>query len=509
MTLITSFFDQIYDGEFNLLNFSVSLSNVAGDFSDLRKLSPDARLEEWMRQTSPFHEYRHYHDLIGTTCGFHTILHVTRLVDLFIYECQNRGRGVLRVPLRKSDPQSPLVRLYDDYQQFLRAITGDFPAATAGEGAEFLTLRPVEAVGLRLKLPFFLLTDVDHATGSYRERLTPIGLRALMESTALEVQLFLSVIGASDNMDDRGSPEERLARGGRYFDKWGDIIRSGFITPYGVCHFYYHYMTREFPPMAHVGAFADAAMMYSGFSEAVFPGTPPTFDHPGIIFCNLINASTQVERKGSLSRLLTDAGSLVELPPYEATIEQMANRLAAAPASTVPASFQPENARIEFISVLRSYMFRDHAAVIGERAKNPDDWLLPPKYLQKYSSIPKPPMLSLDNLASASRSPRETAYWVTWIFLLELIGDLIEREELTCPIYERFKALGALVTFNDPEREGAATNCSRFIERGLCGKYDGSYKKGQPPACPFATHVDRFFGRLSYDGVVFTREGGD
>ena len=509
MPLATSFFDQVYEGEFSLLNFSVSLSNSADDYSDIRDLAPDARLDEWMRRTSTFHEYRHYHDLIGTTCGFHTILHVTRLVDEFLYECMERGRGVLRAPVRKHDPLSRLVRLYDDYQNFLRALVGDFPFEAARDGQDFTDVRPVEAVGLRLNVPFFILTDIDHVTGSHVDRLTPVGLRALMESTALGVQVFVSMVGASENMDDTGSEEEMLARGKRYFDKWGDIIRSGFIVPYGVCHFYYHYMTRRFPPAAEVGAFADAAMIYSGFSEAAFPNTPPTFDHPGLIFCNLVNAATQVDRDGPLSAMLSDAGALVDLPPYGQTIEQLANRLATEPDSTVPAPLRPESARSGFINTLRSHMFRDHAMIMSARASNPDDWLIPSEYLQKYDRVPMPPFLSLGSHTSLSRPGSEMAYWVTWMFLLELIEDLIERGELTCPVYKRFKVLGERFSFPDPEREGADTNCVRFIEGDLCGKFDGGYKKGQPAHCPFATQVNKFLGWLSYDGVDFTRGGGE
>lgn len=501
MRFIESFFDQAHQGEFSLLHFAISASAPPESFS-FNHLDPELRLKEWMRGTSYFHECRHYHDLVGTTCGFHTMLQVSRLVDLFLHECLTNARGILHVPLRKHAPFSPLVLLYDQYQMLLRTILGDFPPEPVKKEAQGVELRRVSSI----EVPFFVLTDFDHATFAYRDRAVPIGLRALLEASALEMQIYLTVGGASSR--DVVDHQEIRDRGDRYLSLWSHLIRSGFILPYGICHFYFHYATRKYPPVAVLQAFADAAMMYSGFSEAVYPGESPTYDHPGMTFVTMVNLfAAKGSDEGSLVDMLENTGRLIgDLPLYRALIQQMAERLDSDPASVIPKGYRPQDAKTGTIATIRDFLLRDHTAILKDRAEDPEAWLHGPEYLKRFNQLPMPPLVQVEGAFTFHRPRAEMAQWILWIFLLALVEDLVENGRIQCPIFFRLRALGSHFSFEDPAKKGAQTDCTPFMEKNLCGAYDGRFKPGQPPTCPFALTIDRVLKAFPFEDMVFPSE---
>lgn len=496
MTWIESFFDQRSAGEFSLLHFVAAITQPEGDITSLRSLSSERRLFGWMSHTTLFHEYRHYHDLIGTPCGFHTLLQVTRLLDEFLEHWQTKGRGPLRVPLRASAPESFIVRRYDDYRQLLTGILGDMEDPPAGPDYK-LTVR-VE--GIPMTIPCVPLADLRFTDG--RERLWPIGLRALMESTALYVQMFASIVGSDDPARPEG--EDLEERGRKYVQLWQELVSRGHLAPYTVAHFYDHYVSGRFPPLGRVPALADAAMLYSGFSEAAYPGTEKTFDHPGGVFVHLVNtAATLASRSEASTSFLDRVAARAELPPYVATLEQMASRLETRPESLLPGFLLPESAATPLIGDVRSILLRDHAEIIRARAGAPDRWLLPSDYLRSFGSLPRPPIAVINDRPVLSRGAREGAWMSTWMFFLSALGDVVEKNRLECPVFHRFQALGTAFSFDDPSAPGRTTSCARFIAASGCGVYDGAFRESQPPGCPFALAVRQLLDGCSFDSIHF------
>jgi hypothetical protein len=507
--LIDSFFDQQYEGEFSLLNFCISVAREY-KFPDRHAFGPDQLLHEVMSATALFHEYKHYHDLVGTPCGLHLMLHVTRLVDRFLAYCQSEGRGTLFVPLRKSAPLSPLVVLFDGYQSFLRAMCGDLPWRPAHSGSNDDEESRVRVMGLDLKIPMVRLTDIDPLSGEDRDRFIPVGMRAIMEASALDTQFFLSAVGAGDphSVDE----EEMLARGDRVLKLTSKVIRGGFLIPYAVCSLLFHYTSRKFPPLGTLSALSDAALTYSGFSEAAFPGTAPTFDHPGLVFMNLLDAWATLPKTAEPSRLslqLDEATKNMGCPGYESAIAEIANRAETNPDSLAPHALGPNEAKTIHISRIRSYLFRDFSRIAKQKAADPEKWFIAPEYLRQYEELPFPPLASVGKSAIRGVRPKsETVDWFVWLFLLAMIGDLIENHQLNCPIAARFPAQGELFVFDDPSHPGASTNCIPFIEKRCCGSYNGRFKEGQP-TCPFTQHVTRILDSFSFNRIEFSPEIGE
>jgi hypothetical protein len=506
--LIDSFFDQRYEGEFNLLNFSVSISHDYA-FPDRSALDSEQLLQAVMASTTLFHEYRHFHDLVGTPCGLHTMLHVTRLVDKFLNFCRTSGTGSLSVPLRKNTPNSSLVALFDEYQSFLKTICGDLPSEPAPSDGPAIRPRVVRTLDLDLKLPLMLLTDIDPLAGEARNRFVPIGLRALMEACAIDTQIFLAVVGAGD--PDLVDKREMIARGERALELGSQIIRGGFLVPYAVCSLEYHYFTREFPPLASLTALCDASLTYSGFSEAAFPGTSPTFDHPGIVFVNLLQGWAQLPKSSKrlqLSQRLTKVAEGLELPGYESVISDIASRAQTDPYSLAPRFLGPDEAKSPFIGRIRRYLFHDFGSIMQQKAAAPEKWLVAPEYLRQYEKLPLPPLVSIAGTGISGHRPKaELVDWILWIFLLSMITDLVENHQLTCPILSRFAGLANLFSFEDPSHPEVTTNCVPFIAKQCCGSYNGQFKIGQPE-CPFTTHVRHILNSFSFDRVDFTEEVG-
>ena len=110
--LVNSFFDTSRTAQFNLLHLSLSMHSEIPTFSLLGKgLNESDRLDSWINATSYFHELRHFHDLVGSVCGFHTLLESTRLVDEVLACLQNPQAPKVRAPMRSAQPHFPAARM--------------------------------------------------------------------------------------------------------------------------------------------------------------------------------------------------------------------------------------------------------------------------------------------------------------------------------------------------------------------------------------------------------------
>jgi hypothetical protein len=417
-SLIHTFFDPEASGSFSLLNLSLTMANSPGDFNAAawRSLPEEERIEQWMTSTALFHEIRHYHDLLGTICGFHLLLEATQFVDGFYVTLLKRMPSKMVAPIRRHNPDTALAQMYDRYSEFLKIVLGDIPRERLSASSNLVTW-PVRRyaspkLGVSLAYPLIPFTVPDPFSGESETFLTPIGLRSLMEHTAVELQIFLASIGAGEDPDD---PMDSEGRARRSHNLWSSLYRSSYYN-YVTAHFFASLMlagvapkstvspVNVIPPMGEVFILAQMAMDYAGYApiERSRSGYDWQFEHPGLVFGHLMASwSRSIADRGLRTApnwdvetaALKDADA-VSLSVFDHTYSEMmrlyVDGLETRPQSYIPSHLMPSRAQMALIAKLREDLLADHTKCMSVKANNLCSMMLPPGYLRLSDQLPRP-----------------------------------------------------------------------------------------------------------------------
>jgi hypothetical protein len=361
MSLVHSFFDTNSRGEFSLLNLSLTMLNAQQDFdfASIRTLQTEKqRLDEWLSATAYFHEIRHYHDLVGTPSGLGVFLEVTRLVDdLLVALKENSGNNVAPILVRA--PESAPARLYMEHQKFLEAALGERILVAAEEEPETRDYEVHEftsaALGIKTAFPLVPVPDFDPFTGESCERLVPLGLRALMEHTAYEIQTFLAAIGAGEDPNDT---QDRRGRGRRILECYTKLLRGGFPPAYYLVRqmALYHAITLDrsrpvtdlhfFPALASLVPYAQAALDIGGYAP-IKAGDEVSweFEHPGLAFGHLLKDWSHQDHsfEKDLERADRAVSTLIGIS-WREFLQRYVAQMDRAPRALLPPQLAPEAA---------------------------------------------------------------------------------------------------------------------------------------------------------------------
>lgn len=300
--MINSFFEPRSSGRFSLLNLSLSMTNVVSDFDAVTSgdTAEGLRIDQWLTRTAYFHELRHYHELVGSVCGFHLLLETTALADNFYRALRRESSHTLAIPLLKASPQHPAARIFAGYRDFLVVLLGDMPVQSFPEVKREIPVREFVSHLPRatLRYPLVAFRRRDHFSGRMNDLLVSVGLRSLMELTATEMQIVLAAIGAGADPDDPVDAEGRVRRN---HSAWSTLLRSGFYC-YWVARLFGIYracdlvggpvsLANTTPPLLELSAIAQAAMDFAGYAGYPDPhcGHAWEFEHPGIVYGHLLS----------------------------------------------------------------------------------------------------------------------------------------------------------------------------------------------------------------------------
>ena len=244
MPLVPSFFDSDRQGQFSLIDLSLACENVPSDFEFIRaNLSEEARIDEWMKATAFFHEMRHFHDLVGSVSGISVFLEGTRLVEEII-QALFESKSVILAPVLKTAAGSKAQEIYSEYSDFFSIVLGDkmLPNTVKIRDDFYRKAETFKSniVGIETAFPCMPLPHRDPFTGTVSERPVIVGLRALMEHTATEMQMFLMAIGAGNDPHTKSDPEGRLRR---FMHVHARLFRGGFV-PYFILRLWATYHLR-------------------------------------------------------------------------------------------------------------------------------------------------------------------------------------------------------------------------------------------------------------------------
>lgn len=498
--LVNSFFEPKGRGEFSMLNLSLAMVNNAVEYDPESWLAePEAtRIDRWMDTTAYFHELRHYHDLVGTVCGFHVLLEATALVDHFYAALRQEAPIKLSMPLKKTQPQLKAVQLYLRYREFLKVVLGDVGMEYGWKESKHVPVRHFvsDVPNVTTTYPLVPVTRPDPWSGSNQTRLIPLGLRSLMEHIATEMQIFIVVIAAGQDPHDKIDAEGRVRR---MFDIWGSLFRSDFIpyvTAYLFASYRLHVLTSPAKPdrskftpgMGEILAIAEASLDFSGYHAFPDPRGSYSweFEHPGLAFAHLVDSWGKVDRATDLKIMVDEAARNIKVlgKTYREFLKSYVDALPERPNGLVPPHLRPISASDPLIAQLRKDLFQDHEALITMKAENLDSWFMPPLYIDSINRLPSPPLQSVPGLVVTARNKDRTLRFLWWNFMVAFMEGLVESTEILCPIMAKAPFLGRHIAFPDPEDSSRTTNCTGFIEARKCGLFNGQFLSTQPP-CPF------------------------
>jgi hypothetical protein len=516
MPLVRSFFDTNSRGEFSLFDLSLTLLNSPKDpdFAAIRKLSTEKeRLDEWLGATAFFHEMRHYHDLVGSPSGLAVFLEVTRLVDdLLTALKENSGKNLAPILVRA--PDSAPARLYVERQKFFEAALGERITLASEEESEARGYKvsefTSESLGVSTFFPLVPIPDFDPVTGEEHERLVPLGLRALMEHSAYEIQMFLAVIGAGADPHDL---QDMRGRAQRVFECHAKLVRGGFPPAYYLARqmAHYHAITldrtrpatdlRFFPALASLMPFVQAALDIGGYSPiSTDCGIRWEFEHPGQAYAHLLKHWSNHDLSFEKGLERADRAVSEFLPTsWREYLQRYVAQMDRAPRALIPPNLAPEAARHPLIANIRQAVLDDHVAIMRSKAQDLLTWLNPVAYIKALGRLPRPPLI-IDGVSSANVASSQTgALFLNWSILLAVLEGIMETGIVNCPVALRMQPAARLFEFPSPENPNLATKCDSFIAEKLCGTYAGSFMPGQPLACPFANLIQKIFLLPSID----------
>lgn len=483
-----------------MLNLSLAMANNAIEYDpESWRVQPEAnRIDRWMDTTAYFHELRHYHDLVGTVCGFHILLEATALVDQFYTALRQEAPVKLSMPLKKTQPELEAVQLYHRYREFLKIILGDVGMEDGREESAQVPVRHFVSndPNVTTTYPLVAVTRPDPWSGSIRTRWVPLGLRALMEHIATEMQIFIVVIAAGQDPDDKIDSEGRVRR---MFDIWGSLFRSDFI-PYTTAYLFASYRLHDLtspaepdpfkitPRLGEILVIAEASLDLSGYRAFPNPSGSYSweFEHPGLVFAHLLGSWGQGNRDNDFKIMIDEATRNIKVlgTTYREFLKGYVDALPKRPNGLIPPHLRPMSASDPLIAQLRKYLFQDHEALITMKAKNLDSWFMPPLYLGNINSLPEPPLQSVPWLMVTLNNKDRTLRFLWWNFMVAFMEGLVESTEVLCPIMAKAPILGRHIAFPESKDSNRTTNCTGFIETKKCGLFNGQFLPTQP-ACPF------------------------
>lgn len=491
LNVTDSFFESRGAGDFSPLGLTLAMINAKPDveFDRWHSLPEDERLTNWMNVSAYFHELRHYHDLVGSVCGFHTVLEGTALVDQF-YDCL--GKGSL----------SGAANLYSQYGEFFKVVMGDLPPQRTDEELKDDLATKFESTTPQVTTyyPQVLVSGRNPESGRRESLGVPLGLRALMEHIATEMQIVAAAVGAGEDPQDKLDPEGRVRRS---HSLWASLFRARF-HPYYIARLYASYARYEspgqssrllhwYPPMVDVSVLAQVAMDISGYARiSGKEGEAPwEFEHPGQAFAHLLAAWAETDQRPDALAVANSVTERVMGKTYLEFLEQYAVTLENEPRRALPRHLLPESAQMPAVGKIRDAILADHADLIRTKIENPNLWFVPVDYLRNAGQLPKPPLQSVSYQDEMPRGKDLAVLFLTWSFLLSYMQGIAEGGDVSCPIAYRMPAIGDMVNFPDPQDPQKKTNCRPFIEASLCGRFNGRFLPTQPQ-CPFSemtTHI--------------------
>jgi hypothetical protein len=387
MELVDSFFESNNSGIFSLNDLSLSLRNdfPAGGFESIRALgSEEARIERWFTATAYFHEMRHFHDVIGTPSGLGLFLETTRLVDDLLQALAESGDNP--VPLGRRAADAKATRLYKLRFEYLSALLGDesrpiTPEEAAGSEYQVQDYRFAE-MGLDFYLPLVPVPSKDRRTGKVVERQVPLGLRALLEYTATEIQTVMAAVGAGDDphaADDSVGVSRRFSC---ILWKIADTDRAPYFLVHRMAQ--YHLTGKCSDPVPGLGslmALTLAALDIGGYARV--DGQGWTYEHPGQGFAHLL--APWRGGRGSFEADIDEADGFVAGvlgQSWRDFLGRYVRQMERGQHGIVPDHLAPQTAAMPLISDIREIALRDHLAIMRSKAQDLVPWVDPVRYVQ-------------------------------------------------------------------------------------------------------------------------------
>jgi hypothetical protein len=501
MALIDSFFESSSSGAFSLNDLSLSLRHIppAEGFESLRGIGDEPqRMNAWLAATAYFHEMRHYHDLIGTPSGLGLFLETTRLIDKVLVAMRDSAGGNL-LPLQRRQPDAPAAKLYRLHHSVLAALLGENARLSTPEESASQKLIVDEfdfpEIGLDFAVPLVPIPRFNQLTGEREERQVPLGLRALLEHTATEIQLFTAAIGAGD---DPYTTEDFAGRGRRFLEMFQELVR-GDRTPYYALRLLGQYHLHgskprvagfdTLPKLGSLMATTQAALDIGGYAPVQGEGWK--YEHPGLAFAHLLtfwhndfeSFDTEIDAVDTAVSKLIGRGWRDFLGHYVKRLEHDLH-------GTIPPFLRPDAAEMPLIGELRRSVLEAHLAIMRSKAASLRPWADPVAYVSHIKDLPPPPLLLASGFRVGVSSSRQGAYFLLWSTLLGIVENAMDTGPFDCTIRRRMGPAMDFFSFADPDAPGQETSCHRFVERQLCGDFSGHFRSGQPPLCPFARLVN-------------------
>jgi hypothetical protein len=511
---VNSFFDSRQVGEFSLQYLSLAMRNPPVELEKSWRARPEAtKLHTWLDYTAYFHELRHYHDLVGTVCGFHIFLETTYLVDAFLESLRRLSQRKLLLPILQFAPDTEAARIYSGYKEFLKVVMGDLPIEIEDTYTDIYPSRTFTSLLPPLRTTYFLVPmwRRNPETGLEEYRLVALGVRALMEHIATEMQIFLAALAVGEDAEDTPTGEDVFRRS--HF-LWSDLVRADFL-PYIVCRIFATYrlhvlepdkkidmprFVKVTPRLGEIAPFAQAALDLGGYVPIADPIQNYTweFEHPGLIFGHLMDAWGKTERRADLLTSVNNATIEVMKKSYTDFLTRYAENLQSKPYTLVPPHLSPMNAKSQLIAKLREDAFELHRTLIKSKVEDLWSWFTPHRYLELTGQLPAPPIQSVPGMGVHTFEKEKRVRFLMWNFLLSFIEGIAESGNFVCPIKSRAPVVGSSVFFPDPRTPGKQTNCTPFIDQNQCGHFDGKFLATQPP-CPFVDLIEELTSQVGLE----------
>ncbi|QGM96666.1 hypothetical protein [Methylocystis parvus] len=497
MPLVDTFFESDGVGEFSLANLSLIMVNDRKRLDEVEPETDEERLDAWLADTAYFHELRHYHDLVGSVCGLHTFLESTAWVDR-ILTALAESEGEITVPIRKRQPDSAIATLHRSYKRFMDVVIGDGEIRPAPDDSELrhsIVEFASEDPPVTTRYPLAPIPKQNGLTGEFEEFAHPVGLRALMELTATEIQFVLSAVGAGKDEDDMAP------RALRYLDLCGRLFRGGY-TRYFSARLIAEYdrmqrrglpPARTTPPMAMLMPIAQTALDFSGYQAIATPwgGHSWEFEHPGLAYFHFLGELSAELEKKSLTEIANAVSKACVNASYDDYLASYVRRLEEG-REHMPQRLSPEAATNGIVRYIRKAVVNEHLVLMRSKRDHLQSWLHPYDYLENCDKLPLPPLRFVSGEFRVRREDMDGVQFVIWTFLIAFVEGILEHGEVRCPIRHHMRAAGRFMAFPDIERALPRTSCTAYIDSSACGAYNGAFASTQPMACPFAYLTQKF-----------------
>jgi hypothetical protein len=403
------------------------------------------------------------------------------------------------LPLLHRRPDAPAARLYRLHHAVLEALLGEKARLSKPEESASQKLIVEEfdfpEIGLDFAVPLVPIPRFNQLTGEPEERQVPLGLRALFEHTATEIQLFTAAIGAGD---DPYTTEDFAGRGRRFLEMFQELVR-GDRTPYYALRLLGQYHLHgakpraagfdTLPKLGSLMATTQAALDIGGYAPVRGEGWK--YEHPGLAFTHLLTSwhndltsfDTEIDAVDAAVGKLIGYGWRDFLGLYVKRLERDLE-------GTVPPFLRPDAAEMPLIGDLRRSVLEAHLAIMRSKVADLHPWADPVAYVSHIKDLPPPPLLLAAGFRVGASSSRQGAQFLLWSTLLGVIENAMEAGPFDCTIRHRMSPAMDFFSFADPDAPGQETGCHRFVEQQRCGDFDGQFRPGQPPLCPFARLVN-------------------